>query len=165
MQYLRTLLALSLVLAAVPAPASAGSDSAKCFPSGGHQFEIGSGDPHISLVLHASLFPGLLEALDFTEPSNASSVNATGTANYTAVGALGMEAVGTATNHSIVTLQAGVLFGGVTDPSAFLSDPFAAFSYVLEYRLRLPMFADAGGDPLEHTAEDPISGPVERVDC
>ena len=131
------LLSLSLVTAtAVPVAAASGGDSRTCFPPGGHDLAIGSEGIQILATVHTSLFT-----------------------NVTTPGALGLTAVGTAGTFDIVSLRAGVLFDGVSDPDIFRSNPFDRFRIVSEYELRLPMIGVG-----YRMDESPVEG-VERADC
>jgi hypothetical protein len=114
----------------------------RCFPPGGHDLSVGTEGPRIELTVHASLF-----------------------SNFGGEGALGIEARGTALNATIVSLRTGVVFEGVGDPGAFLSNPFDAFAVVFDYSLDLPMFAGLGEDRSSYRPEgSPVSG-VETRAC
>jgi hypothetical protein len=140
-------LALTLVSLAVGTPvvaAQSGADGERprCFPTGGHEVQVGSDDPGISMTVHTSLFT-----------------------NVTGGGAFGLTATGTALNSTIVSLQTGVVFDGVGDAGDFLGDPFDAFAVVFDYRFSLPMFADrAPGDSTYESTDSPVSG-VNSTDC
>jgi hypothetical protein len=119
---------------------STGAVNTSCFGDGGHQFEIGTEGPRIYLTLH------------FTLVSNPLSN-----------GSFGVELVGVALDSRIVTLAAGVRHRMPGRPAGVLSNPFAGFTYVFEYRLQLPMFASVEGSDYE--SEPPVSGPVNGTTC
>jgi hypothetical protein len=149
---IRVLVAAALVCSLVAvgaAPAAAQADGSgntgqiaerQCFPSGGHDLTIGDGNPHIDVTVHTSLF---------TSPAPPS--------------ALGLSARGVALDSEIVELRTGVLFEGTSgdDAEGGLWDSFAV---LFDYRLSLPMFADAAGDSTYEPTGGPVSG-VETRGC
>ncbi len=137
--------AAGAVPAPVPAEGSTGplaTDDAddSCFGPGGHRFEIGTEGPRIHVTLHLSLVTAPL--------SN---------------GSLGVELVGVALEHPVVTLATGVRHRLPADSSNLLSSPFEGFTYVFDYHLRLPMFASLGESDYE--SDPPVSGPVSGTSC
>ncbi|WP_347877771.1 hypothetical protein [Halobacterium sp. R2-5] len=87
---------------------------------GGHRFDVGGDDPHITFWLHLDLFTNLGAPGDF-----------------------GFSAVGTAMDTRVVAVDVQLRFAGVGDLSEFLSNPFSRFSVVAEWELNLP-FLSAG---------------------
>lgn len=150
---MRTVTAVVVLLATLGAPvvgpvAAQSSDSAsdagekRCFPPGGHKLGVGTEGPGIAMTVHTSLF-----------------------SNLGGEGALGLEARGTALNASIISLRTGVVFDGVGDAGAFLSNPFSRFAVVFDYSFDLPMFSSLGEDRSSYAAEEsPVSG-VETRAC
>ncbi|MFC6826250.1 DUF7332 family protein [Halopelagius fulvigenes] len=151
---IRTVATVVVLLATLGAPvvgpvAAQSSDSAaadggekRCFPPGGHELSVGTEGPGIGMTVHTSLF-----------------------SNLGGEGALGLEARGTALNATIVSLRTGVVFNGVGDAGAFLSNPFSRFAIVYDYSFDLPMFSSLGGDRSSYASEEsPVSG-VETRAC
>ena len=137
-----TALSLLFLVAAASAPvAAAESGSEWCFPTGGHALDIGTEGPGIAVTVHTSLFT-----------------------NLGGRGALGVEAVGTAGEVDVVTLRTGVLFEGVGEAGAFLSDPLSRFSIPFRYEFRLPMFTPLGHGVDYETDRSPVSG-VDASAC
>lgn len=146
---IRTVTAVVVLLATLGAPAvgpvaaqSSDAGEKRCFPPGGHELGVGTEGPGIAMTVHTSLF-----------------------SNLGGEGALGLEARGTALNASIISLRTGVVFDGVGDAGAFLSNPFSRFAVVFDYSLDLPMFSSLGEDRSSYAAEgSPVSG-VETRAC
>lgn len=121
---------------------AADGETERCFPPGGHELGVGTEGPGIAMTIHTSLF-----------------------SNLGGEGALGMEARGTALNETVVSLRTGVVFDGVGDAGAFLSNPFDAFAIVFDYSFELPMFSSLGEDRSSYEADgSPVSG-VETRAC
>ncbi|MFA1611295.1 DUF7332 family protein [Halobellus rubicundus] len=137
----------SLALAGLPAVAAqsggdggaAAADSDRCFPPGGHDLAVGSGDPHINVTVHTSLFT--------SAPPNA----------------LGLSARGVALDADIVRLRTGVLFEA-NQENVSVGQIWDSFVVVFDYRLSLPMFSDAFDDSTYEPSEGPVSG-VETRGC
>lgn len=122
--------------------ATDGGEGERCFPPGGHELGVGTEGPGIAMTVHTSLF-----------------------SNLGGEGALGIEARGTALDETIISLRTGVVFGGVGDAGAFLSNPFDAFAVVFDYSFELPMFSSLGEDRSSYEADgSPVSG-VETRAC
>lgn len=85
---------------------------------GGHRFDVGDGEPHITFWVHLDLFTNLGSAGDF-----------------------GFSAVGTALNTEIIAVDLQLNFAGVGPLGEFLSDPFSRFSVTAEWELHLPFLA------------------------
>jgi hypothetical protein len=134
---------LTATLAAPVAAQSGGDDGSGpvCFPGGGHELDIGTEGPAIAVTVHTSLFT-----------------------NLTDVGALGVEARGTALNATIIELRTGVVFDGVGPAEEFLADPFSRFAVLFDYSFELPMFAGMVDESGYETDESPVSG-VESRGC
>ncbi|MFB6090227.1 MAG: hypothetical protein ABEJ97_04135 [Halobellus sp.] len=138
----------SLAFAGLPAVAAqsdgtdgaATTDAERCFPPGGHDLSVGSGDPHIDVTVHTSLF---------TSPAPPS--------------ALGLSARGVALDADIVELRTGVLLEADRERVS-ASQIWDAFVVVFDYRLSLPMFAGAVGESTYEPSEGPVSG-VETRGC
>jgi len=141
------LVVVSLVLAGVPTAAAQSGDggaatgeATRCFPPGGHDLGIGSGDPHINVTVHTSLF---------TSPAPPS--------------ALGLSARGVALDSDIVVLRTGVLFEA--DQENVSADAvWDQFVVLFDYRLSLPMFSDSIGESAYEPTDGPVSG-VETRGC
>lgn len=119
-----TLCAVVLV-AAVPGPASAAPAAStassvvaegSCFPTEGHQFDIGSEGPRMDLTMYTSLFENLLTR-----------------------GGVGVKVVGATAETHVVAVQTGVRFAGVGDLGRFLADPLARVTLVFALDFQLPM--------------------------
>lgn len=161
------LTALLVVCTAVsPAAAATGagaSHPSTCFPADGTEFVVGTEGPQIRFVLHVSLLPAVIDGDD---PTNVSETN-TSLANETdvAAGAFGIEAVATTGTDEIVALQSGVLFEGVENATEYLSNPFAPFALVFDYRLTIPAFEGTVADADYRESDVPVQGPVEEAAC
>lgn len=130
----------AIVPAAAPARGQADdpatSDNRRCFPGGGWDLTVGSGNPHMNLTIHTSLL---------SDPSPPSAV--------------GLAARGTALDAEIVELRTGVLLedgpGGVS-----LGAVLDALVVLFDFRLSLPMFDGPAYEP----DDGPVSG-VETREC
>ncbi|SFF96447.1 hypothetical protein SAMN04488063_0951 [Halopelagius inordinatus] len=154
-RWLRTIVTVFVLLSVVGASAvgpvaaqsadpdsTADADGERCFPPGGHELGVGTEGPGIEMTIHTSLF-----------------------SNLGGEGALGIEARGTALNQTILSLRTGVVFDGVGDAGAFLSNPFDAFAVVFDYSFELPMFSSLGEDRSSYESDgSPVSG-VETRAC
>lgn len=127
-----------------PANESADGSTAGCFTATDHEFVIGETDgANIHLGLHLSLFKDLGSS-----------------------GAFGVELDGNIRNATIISLQTGVLFEGISSADSFFANPLSAFEMVYEYRFSLPMFADETGNDWTHEeTEPPLTGPFETAEC
>ncbi|WP_232687464.1 DUF7332 family protein [Halobacterium zhouii] len=113
----RVVLAAVVVLSSFAGVAAAGPSAGL---ADGHRFDIGDENPHITFWLHLDLLTNLGSAGDF-----------------------GFNAVGTALDTRVVTVDLQLHFAGVGPLGEFLSDPFARFSVTAEWELHLP-FLSAG---------------------
>jgi hypothetical protein len=148
------------VTTATPAPSD--RSAVGCFPADGTEFVVGTEGPQIRFVLHLSLLPAVVEGT----PTNVSATNASlpgGTS--TVLGAFGIEAVASTGTDEVVSLQSGVLFEGVENATAFLSDPFGPFALVFDYRLTIPAFEGTMADSDYRAGDVPVDGPVEEAAC
>lgn len=147
---LRFVVAVLVVVTVVPVGvASVGGDdrpaadpTAGCFPEAGDPIVVGQEGPRMTLSVHTSLFRVLAEP-----------------------GGVGLSAVGATERYRIVTLRAGVVFEGVGDPVAFVTDPFDRFHTVFEYTLSLPMLSAAPGPETYEQDEPFVRGPVPTAGC
>lgn len=161
---LATLLVVCTAVSPAAAATGAGTSSPDtCFPPDGTEFVVGTEGPQIRFVLHLSLLPAIIEGDDRTHVSTTNASPANGTTP--AAGAFGIEAVATTGTDEIVSLQSGVLFEGVENATAFLSNPFAPFAFVFDYRLTIPAFEGTIADADYRESDVPVSGPVEEAAC
>ncbi|QZP37506.1 DUF7332 family protein [Halobaculum magnesiiphilum] len=138
----RVAFALLVSLAAVGGPAVAPAAAAPedCFGDG-RDLDVGTEGPTIDLSIYTSLFT-----------------------NLGGKGALGMSAVGHTGEYEVISLRTGVVFAGVSDPEAFLADPFSRFAIAFDYTLSLPMLSAAPGDSTYEQSEAPVEG-VPEAEC
>ncbi|WP_142856027.1 DUF7332 family protein [Salinigranum halophilum] len=163
------LLAAVLVVCSAVSPAAAATPGSKttadrCFPPDGWEFVVGTEGPQIRFVLHLSLLPAVVAGDDPTNVTSTNTTLANRSAPY-AAGAFGIEAVATTGTDQIVSLQSGVLFEGVENATAFVSNPFAPFAFVFDYRLTIPAFEGTTADSDYRVSDAPVEGPVEEAAC
>ena len=131
---------LLLLVASVSAPVAAAGPRS-CFPTGGHDIDVGTEGPGIDVTVHTSLFT-----------------------NFGGPGAFGLEAVGTTGETDVVTLRAGVVFAGTGELGAFLADPLSRFSVPFHYEFQLPVFVPLGHGVDYEADESPVGG-VKSTAC
>lgn len=135
-------LPLLLLVATLAIPVSpAAADPADCFGSD-EDLHVGGEGAAIDVSLYTSLFT-----------------------NLPGEGVFGVSLVGTAGEHRIVTLRAGVVFAGVGDATEFLADPLSRFGLAFDYRFELPMLSAVTGDDYTYEDSDPPVGSVPEAEC
>jgi len=137
----RVAVALVVLVAFVGGGAAQTAPDASVEADGGHRFDVGGEDPHITFWLHLDLLTNLGDAGD-----------------------LGFSAVGTAMDTRVVAVDVQLNFRGVGPLGDFLSNPFSRFSVTAEWELNLPFLSagPAAGEDFTYRDNETIGGNSSR---